>query len=86
MKQHADGAKSVIIITSLFGVDITSMIFGNPLTDNAIDNFGAVDYWHSHAIVSTKTAKGIQKHCDFNTVRPLLSYSISNKVGASLDC
>jgi len=49
-------------------LNLKGFIVGNAWTDPAIDNLGAIDFWHSHAIISTETAEGMRKYCDFNTV------------------
>lgn len=35
------------------------MQIGNAWTDSTIDNYGAIFYWWSHALISDKTYKGI---------------------------
>jgi hypothetical protein len=44
---------------------------GNAWTDATIDNRGAVDFWHAHALISDATHSAIAGSCDFNRVGPL---------------
>ena len=38
---------------------------GNPDIDNFWDYAGDFDYYHSHAMISTETYRGLKKHCNF---------------------
>ena len=50
---------------------LKGILVGNPLTDTAIDNLGAVDFWWAHALISTETSEGIKKFCNFSRIGPL---------------
>ena len=51
---------------------------GNAWTDAATENRAAVEFWHSHGIISTAAKDGMRLYCDFSAVGPLLhSSSIS---------
>ncbi|PNW79430.1 hypothetical protein CHLRE_09g414800v5 [Chlamydomonas reinhardtii] len=52
-------------------INLQGFLVGNPWTDAAIDNLGAVDYWWSHALVSDQTAQGIRANCNFTRIGPL---------------
>jgi len=54
-------------------LNLQGFMAGNPLTDTAIDNRGALEFWYTHGIISTATFEGISKYCDFNTIGPLLA-------------
>ena len=43
---------------------------GNAWTDPEIDNRGAVEFWHSHAIISDEARTGLLT-CNFSDVGPL---------------
>ncbi|CAM6105506.1 unnamed protein product [Calypogeia fissa] len=47
-------------------VNFKGIAVGNPWTDATIDNYGAIFYWWSHALISDKTYKGIIETCNFN--------------------
>lgn len=47
---------------------------GNPWTDAATDNLGAVDFWWAHALISDTSAQGIKANCDFSRIGPLDSH------------
>ncbi|GAX79633.1 hypothetical protein CEUSTIGMA_g7074.t1 [Chlamydomonas eustigma] len=53
-------------------LNLKGILVGNPLTDTAVDNMGAVDFWWHHAMISDETAEGIRSNCDFNNIGPLL--------------
>jgi serine carboxypeptidase-like clade 2 len=44
------------------------VLLGNPWTDAAVDNRGAVDYWWAHALISDGTVQGIKANCDFDRI------------------
>eukprot|EP00197_Chlamydomonas_leiostraca_P008089 CAMPEP_0202867848 /NCGR_PEP_ID=MMETSP1391-20130828/9657_1 /ASSEMBLY_ACC=CAM_ASM_000867 /TAXON_ID=1034604 /ORGANISM="Chlamydomonas leiostraca, Strain SAG 11-49" /LENGTH=607 /DNA_ID=CAMNT_0049547925 /DNA_START=146 /DNA_END=1969 /DNA_ORIENTATION=- len=52
-------------------LNLAGLLVGNPWTDAAIDNLGAVDYWWAHALISDTTAHGIKANCDFAHIGPL---------------
>ncbi|KXZ45430.1 hypothetical protein GPECTOR_55g336 [Gonium pectorale] len=52
-------------------VNLQGFLVGNPWTDAAIDNLGAVDYWWHHALISDQTAQGIRANCNFSRIGPL---------------
>lgn len=52
-------------------INLQGFLVGNPWTDAAIDNLGAVDYWWSHALISDQTATGIRANCNFSRIGPL---------------
>ncbi|KAG2431440.1 hypothetical protein HXX76_009455 [Chlamydomonas incerta] len=52
-------------------INLQGFLVGNPWTDAAIDNLGAVDFWWSHALVSDQTAQGIRANCNFTRIGPL---------------
>ncbi|MEW5304504.1 MAG: hypothetical protein WDW36_007114 [Sanguina aurantia] len=54
-----------------FRIPLAGFLVGNPWTDAAIDNLGAVDFWQSHALLSDATALGIRSHCNFSYIGPL---------------
>ena len=37
---------------------------GNPTTDMSYDQGGALDFWHSHALISGETRRDILEYCD----------------------
>jgi serine carboxypeptidase-like clade II len=43
---------------------------GNAWTDAAVDNKGAVDFWHAHALITSITHKRVLEHCKFGHVGP----------------
>lgn len=46
-----------------FGSEVKSWLqVGNAWTDAAVDNFGAVFYWWTHALVSDTTFHGVVKN------------------------
>ena len=51
------------------------ILVGNPLTDTATDNIGAVDFWWHHAMISDASLQGIKAYCDFTQVGPLKTAS-----------
>jgi serine carboxypeptidase-like clade 2 len=48
------------LIVSLIHVQV-----GNPDIDNFWDNTGDLDYYYSHAMISTETYRGLKNHCNF---------------------
>ncbi|KAH9543433.1 hypothetical protein CY35_13G064700 [Sphagnum magellanicum] len=52
-------------------INLKGMMVGNAWTDADIDNYGALFYWWSHALISDATFKGISNECNFSTVGPL---------------
>ncbi len=49
-----------------------SLLSGNAWTDAAVDNRGAVQFWHSHGIISFSTQEGINDKCNFSVIGPLM--------------
>ncbi len=51
--------------------------------DAAEDNRGAVDFWHSHALISDATREGLLRTCNFSSIGPLRAQAedASAKVG-----
>ncbi|CAM6105507.1 unnamed protein product [Calypogeia fissa] len=47
-------------------VNFKGIAVGNAWTDSSIDNYGAIFFWWSHALISDKTYKGIIETCNFN--------------------
>lgn len=60
-------------ISSNKKINLQGMAVGNAWTDADIDNFGAIFYWWSHALVSDATYRGVVKTCNFSVVGPLLT-------------
>jgi len=52
-------------------INIQGFMAGNPWTYMPIDNYGAVFYWWSHALISDETFKGITMQCNFSDIGPL---------------
>lgn len=52
-------------------LNLKGFLVGNPWTDTAIDNLGAVDFWWHHALISDETALGIRSNCNFSRIGPL---------------
>ncbi|GIM06742.1 hypothetical protein Vretimale_10995, partial [Volvox reticuliferus] len=52
-------------------INLKGFLVGNPWTDTAIDNMGAIDYWWTHALVSDQTAQGVRANCNFSRIGPL---------------
>ncbi|GLI60132.1 hypothetical protein VaNZ11_002203 [Volvox africanus] len=52
-------------------INLKGFLVGNPWTDAAIDNMGAIDYWWTHALVSDQTAQGVRANCNFSRIGPL---------------
>lgn len=48
---------------------------GNAWSDPEIDNRAALEFWWSHAILSTETRDGALKYCDFSAIGPLVSFA-----------
>ena len=46
---------------------IQGFLVGNAWTDPLLDNLGAVDYWWSHALISTDHRNAILKYCDLRS-------------------
>mmetsp|Transcript_30867 Transcript_30867/g.55249 ORF Transcript_30867/g.55249 Transcript_30867/m.55249 type:complete len:524 (-) Transcript_30867:216-1787(-) len=53
-------------------LNLQGFLAGNPLTDTAIDNRGALEFWYTHGIISSDTFHGIEEFCDFDNVGPLM--------------
>ena len=51
---------------------------GNAWSDPEIDNRAALEFWWSHAILSTETRDGALKYCDFSAIGPLVSFEIAD--------
>mmetsp|Transcript_10523 Transcript_10523/g.29949 ORF Transcript_10523/g.29949 Transcript_10523/m.29949 type:complete len:534 (+) Transcript_10523:106-1707(+) len=54
-------------------LNLKGFLAGNPLTDTEMDNDGAIEFWYSHAIISTETAQGIRQYCNFSSDGPFRS-------------
>jgi len=52
-------------------LNLAGFMAGNPWTDAPTDNYGAAEFWESHAINSFTTFEGIKDYCDFSSVGPL---------------
>lgn len=52
-------------------LNLVGFLVGNPWTDTATDNLGAVDFWWHHALISDETAIGIRSNCNFSRIGPL---------------
>jgi len=52
-------------------INIQGFLVGNAWTYMPIDNRGAVDYWHQHALISDETYNGIVNNCNFTDIGPL---------------
>jgi len=53
-------------------INIEGIMVGNAWTSMPIDNYGAVFYWWTHALISDDTFNGIKSNCNFSDVGPLL--------------
>lgn len=49
-------------------LNLQGFLVGNPWTDTATDNLGAVDFWWHHALISDETALGIRSNCNFSRI------------------
>ncbi|GAQ88391.1 serine carboxypeptidase [Klebsormidium nitens] len=56
-------------------INLKGFLVGNAWTDAGIDNYGALFYDWTHAIISDAAYYGVANTCDFNEVGPLLSIS-----------
>jgi serine carboxypeptidase-like clade 2 len=54
-------------------IELQGFLVGNAWTDADIDNEGAVDFWHSHAVISTDTSRSFKQACNFSHIGPLLA-------------
>jgi serine carboxypeptidase-like clade 2 len=54
-------------------INLRGFLVGNALTDPALDSPGALDFWWSHALVSTQARDGIRANCNFSRIDPLAS-------------
>eukprot|EP01112_Ceratiomyxa_fruticulosa_P009891 TRINITY_DN2595_c0_g4_i1.p1 TRINITY_DN2595_c0_g4~~TRINITY_DN2595_c0_g4_i1.p1 ORF type:complete len:458 (+),score=77.75 TRINITY_DN2595_c0_g4_i1:73-1446(+) len=54
-------------------INFQGFMVGNAWTYSAIDNYGAIFYWYTHAIISESTFNGLNSTCDFSEVGPLYS-------------
>ncbi|KAJ7549167.1 hypothetical protein O6H91_07G043400 [Diphasiastrum complanatum] len=54
-------------------VNFKGIAVGNPLTDPAIDSYGAAFYWWTHALISDATFQGIVNSCNLSSIGPLQS-------------
>jgi len=52
-------------------VNLQGFLVGNAWTSMPIDNYGAVTFWWTHAIISDETYSGIVANCNFSDVGPL---------------
>ena len=46
---------------------------GNPWTDAAMDNMGAVTHWYTHYAISTASYQSILSSCNFSAATPILA-------------
>ncbi|KAG0620973.1 hypothetical protein M758_4G258800 [Ceratodon purpureus] len=46
-------------------INLKGYMVGNPDIDNYWDYTGDIDYYHSHAMISTETYQGLKKNCNF---------------------
>lgn len=56
-------------------INLKGILVGDPWTDPYQDNYGTVEYWQGHHIISDTNAKCLFDNCDFNTVGPLSTSS-----------
>jgi len=61
-----------------FQINLEGIMVGNAWTWARIDNFGAVYYWFTHALISNETYRGIVANCDFSNIGPLDSKKPNN--------
>ena len=54
-------------------VRVQGFMVGNAWTDAAIDNRGALDFWHQHALIATAAHDAVTAACKFGRVGPLES-------------
>jgi len=54
-------------------INLQGFLVGNAWTDADTDNEGAVDFWSSHAIISSSTSRAFKEACNFSHVGPLLA-------------
>eukprot|EP01113_Clastostelium_recurvatum_P033843 TRINITY_DN4522_c0_g1_i1.p1 TRINITY_DN4522_c0_g1~~TRINITY_DN4522_c0_g1_i1.p1 ORF type:complete len:469 (+),score=81.52 TRINITY_DN4522_c0_g1_i1:37-1407(+) len=52
-------------------LNFQGFLVGNAWTYSAIDNYGAIFYWFSHALISEESFVGMNTTCDFGQIGPL---------------
>ncbi|EIE23392.1 peptidase S10, serine carboxypeptidase [Coccomyxa subellipsoidea C-169] len=52
-------------------INFKGFLVGNAWTDAEEDNKGAVEFWHSHALISDTTRDGLMNKCNFSRIGPL---------------
>jgi hypothetical protein len=57
---------------------------GNAWTDADEDNKGAVEFWHSHALISDTTRDGLMQKCNFSRIGPLQVEAVSSDTKVSI--
>ncbi|KAL3682548.1 hypothetical protein R1sor_000570 [Riccia sorocarpa] len=69
-------------------INFKGIAVGNAWTDSAIDNFGAIFYWWTHALISDTSFYGMAKTCNFSDTGPLYSLQEAQlkSSGNSLTC
>jgi len=60
-------------------INLKGMAVGNAWTDAGVDNYGALFYWWSHALISDSSYYGVMNSCNLSAVGPL-------KASATNDC
>lgn len=64
-------------------INLKGFLVGNAWTDATFDNKGALNYWHSHGLISFAARDGVEESCDFSRIGPLLESSRASSAGAS---
>lgn len=52
-------------------LNLKGFLVGNPWTDAAIDNRGAVEFWWTHGMISDESRNNMNKYCNFSIIGPL---------------
>lgn len=50
---------------------LRGVLIGNPLTDTRIDNYGCLEHWYTHYIISRETFDSVLASCNLSAVGPL---------------
>ncbi|KAK9905794.1 hypothetical protein WJX75_006411 [Coccomyxa subellipsoidea] len=59
-------------------INFKGFLVGNAWTDADEDNKGAVEFWHSHALISDTTRDGLMQKCNFSRIGPLQVEAVSS--------
>ena len=66
-------------------INIKGFLVGNAWTDAPLDNQGAVEFAHNHALNSDDTFAGIMDNCDFTSIGPLKGAADEDECNKFLD-